>query len=229
LRAGTDDGEDGKSGEKNGKTDEGRRKSETVKTLRGTTFFGGAGMNGKYITDMVEALNEVGVMNARSADSEKWSNGTIADVIDVLDKRNRDDQDSDLSAMGKRGERFNLIGYSYGALQASQAAIDHADKGGEVDHLVLIGAPISGEFLEKLKKHPNIGKVEVIDLGTHGDPIKAGMSTGELFRSVPKLGFDFSSNEDEGRKGHFYYGGKSKEGKRRRRELAKRLHGMGLR
>jgi len=211
-----------------GKGGEERAKSETKTTLRGTTFFGGAGMEGAYIADMVKALKEAGVLNVRSAESKKWSGGHISDALDVLNKRKRDEQDSDLSAMRKEGEQFNLIGYSYGGLQASQAAIDYADEGGKVDHLVLLGTPISREFLDKLKNHPNIGRVEVINLEKQGDPIKAGMTTGALLGSLPKLGLDVSSGGDGGKKGHFYYGGDSAEGRQRRRELANRLYSMGL-
>lgn len=197
--------------------------------LRGTTFFDGAGMEGPYIIDMVGMLEEVGVKNVRAADRRKWSGGALLDSIDVFDKRRRDDTDSDLSAMGTTGEQFNLIGYSYGALQASQAAIDYADNGGKVDHLVLIGAPISKEFLGKLEGHPNIGKIDVIDLNEYGDPIRAGMSTGALLMSVPVLGLDFSFGKYGKINGHFFYGGLPPVGQARRRELARRIFELGIR
>jgi len=186
-------------------------------------------MDGAYIENMVKALEENGIKNTRAADRDKWSGGTVSDAFDVLSKRSRDGSKSDLSAMGTKGEQFNLIGYSYGALQASQAALDYADNGGKVDHLVLVGAPISKQLLEQLQKHPNIGKVEVIDLDEHGDPIKAGMSTGDLVMSVPELGLDFSSGVNGEGKGHFYYGGNSPTGDSRRRKLAKTLFDLGLR
>ncbi len=218
----------------NAGTDEDKKVPDDVSTpqnfrrLRGTTFFGGAGMEGPYVADMVEAMKEAGVKNVRIADRSKWSKGEIPDAVDVIDKRYRDDGESDLSGMGTEGEQFNLVGYSYGGLQASQAAIDHADRGGRVDHLVLVGTPISKEFLDKQNKHPNINKVEVIDLQEYGDPIKAGMSTGELAKSLPELGLDLSFGSQKDKKGHFYYGGNSAEGQRRRRALARQLKEMGM-
>jgi hypothetical protein len=196
--------------------------------LKGTTFFGGAGMEGAYLDDMVKALEDNGIGNARTADPKKWSKGTMRDAFDILSERNRDDESSDLSSMGKKGDQFNLIGYSYGGLQAAQAAADYAEKGGKVDHLVLIGTPVSKEFLDKLKANPNIGKVEVIDLMEQGDPIRAGMGTGELISAAPKLGLDFSETYKKDHRGHFYYGGGDSNGRTRRRELARRLRKLGL-
>jgi hypothetical protein len=201
---------------------------KTAARLRGTTFFGGAGMDGAYIQDMVKALEESGVKGVRAADPNKWSKGMALDAVDVFGERNRDDDESDFSSMGKEGDQFNLVGYSYGGLQAAQGAIDHADNGGKVDNLVLIGTPVSAEFLEKLKKHPNISKVEIIDLGEHGDPIRAGMSTGELVKGLPKLGTDFYADYDGTNRGHFYYSGDSEESRLRRRSLAKRLRELGI-
>lgn|GEM_PF-6569826 len=163
-------------------------KGVSVKRLyRGTTFFGGAGMEGEYINDMVEAMKEAGIKNARAADKELWSKGIIKDAMNARSERKRDDEPSDLSRMGKEGKQFNLVGYSYGGLQAAQAAADHADEGGYVDNLVLVGTPIDKTFLAKLQSHPDIGGVRVIDLTKHGDPIKAGMSGRELLKAVPEL------------------------------------------
>jgi len=203
--------------------------SEKPLPHKGTTFFDGAGMEGPYIVDMVKVLEEAGVENVRAADRRKWSGGAIFDSIDAFNKRRRDDEVSDLSEIETTGDQFNLIGYSYGALQASQAAIDYADNGGKVDHLVLIGAPISKVFLGKLNNHPNIRSVEIINLSKYGDPIHAGMSTAELFMSIPALGADFLSGKYGNIRGHFYYGGKPPVGHARRRDLASRVFVLGVR
>jgi hypothetical protein len=197
--------------------------------LKGTTFFGGAGLNGNYIQDMVKALDEAGIKGARAADPKKWSSGMPLDALSVFSERSRDSDESDLTAMGKKGDQFNLVGYSYGGLQAAQGAIDYAEKGGKVDNLILIGTPVDAEFLQQLKKHPNIGKVEVIDLSEHGDPIKAGMGTADLIMSLPKLGKDYYTEEKGTQRGHFYYSGEGSESRTRRRALANRLRELGVR
>ncbi len=194
------------------------------RNLKGTTFFGGAGMEGKYISDMVKSLEEAGFDKVRSADPKKWSNGMYFDAAGTLFERTQDTEKSDFSEFSKDGEQFNLIGYSHGALQAAQAAADYADSGGKVDNLVLIGAPISQAFLVLLKSHPNIGNVIVKDLTDQGDPIHAGMSTGEQILAVPSLSVDIAGTG----KGHFYYSGADDEGIKRRRDLAKWLKNNGL-
>lgn len=84
--------------------------------------------------------------------------------------------------------------------------------------------------LDKLKSHPNIGKVIVKDIEGQGDPIHAGMSAGEQIMSVPKLIEDRERGRNEGLNlGHFYYAGEDAIGKLRRRELAKQLFEWGIR
>ncbi len=200
----------------------------TPPAYKGTTFFGGAGMEGNYIDDMVAALTDAGIGNVRAANPEHWSRGsTISDAIGVLVERERDHEQSNLSEFGETGEQFNLVGYSHGGLQAAQAAADFADRGGWVDNLVLIGSPISQEFLTRLQNHVNIGSVKIINLAGQGDPLHAGMGTGELVASVPELALQFL---DSGSDGHFYYTGNNDPANRlRRRELAKQLYKLGLR
>ncbi|MFA6019780.1 MAG: alpha/beta fold hydrolase [Rhodospirillales bacterium] len=197
---------------------------------KGTYYFGGAGMDGAYIGDMVNAMQENGVGNAQAVDRSKWSSGEEIDAPMTLLRRNRDGAQTDFSQFGKDGEQFNMVGYSHGGLQAAQAAADYASAGGKVDHLVLVGTPVSREFLDKLKSNPNIGKVIVKDIEGQGDPIRAGMSAGEHIRSLPKLMEDRSAGEEQGRSlGHFYYAGDDAVGSLRRRELAKQLYDWGLR
>jgi len=192
---------------------------EKPRALKGTTFFGGVGMNGAYIDDMKKSLEEAGIKNVRVADPNKWSSGTLGDAASVPLENNIDGEDSDFSGFDEEGEQFNMVGYSYGGLQAAQGAIDHADKGGKVDNLILVGTPIEQEFLNSLENHPNIGKVTVIDLGQHGDPIKAGMSDAEVLGSVPRLSKDVGKDyfrKASPKSGHFYYSGDDPESQRRR-------------
>ena len=200
-----------------------------LRTLKGTTFFAGAGFEGACIQDFPKALAEIGVTNARAADAKRWSNGSPIDQIATPFSRFRDKKPSDLSGFGTAGKQLNLIGYSYGGLQASQAALDMADRGGKVDHLVLLASPISGPFLEKLKRHANIKEAIVIDLTDRGDRLHAGMSLGEFVASLPNLGTDKKATKDGIYQGHFFYSGPGKVGNMRRRELAKELFDRGLR
>ncbi|MBF0166544.1 MAG: alpha/beta fold hydrolase [Alphaproteobacteria bacterium] len=197
---------------------------------KGTYYFGGAGMDGAYIGDMVKAMQENGVGNAKAVDPAKWTDGEKVDAAMTLLRRNRDSAGTDFSQFGKEGKQFNMVGYSHGGLQAAQAAADYAEAGGKVDHLVLVGTPISQEFLDRLKSNPNIGKVVVKDIEGQGDPIRAGMSAGEQIMSLPKLTEDQAKgNQGQYGFGHFYYAGSDAEGMARRRELAKQLYDWGLR
>lgn len=115
----------------------------------------------------------------------------------------------------------NMIGYSYGSLLAAQTAYFYASNGHIVDHLALVGSPISEKFLDELKRRKNIKKIIVTDLKEYGDPIFAGMSQMRLFMTILKLKKQMS--ETLGKKdgvGHFYYATATPEGNRRRRELA---------
>lgn len=100
----------------------------------------------------------------------------------------------------------------------------HVRGGGVVDHLVLIGAPISKEFLDALNKSKSIKSVIVMDLYMQKDPIYAGMTSRELIVLSPVLGYHMSKGI-----GHFYYAPGGAEGAARRRELALELYRYGLR
>lgn len=104
-----------------------------------------------------------------------------------------------------------------------------ADRGVEVDHLVLLASPISGPFLEKFKRHADIKKVIVIDLTDRGNRLHAGMSLGNFAGSLFSLLADKKATNDGIYQGHFYYSGPGKVGKIRRRALAKKLLDLGLR
>lgn len=194
---------------------------------RGSFFFDGAGMAGPYIDDIIKSLGHVGIKNAHAVIREDWSDGVVLDVFNVLTLRNRDEKDTKLALRGSTGRQFNLIGYSFGALQAAQASIDYADTGREINFLVLIAAPISSEFLISLQNHPNIGNVIIVNLD--GDPIFAGMSVFELAASLPKLALSFLKGRYGYIDSHFILGGKPPIGNSYRMALGKKLYEVGLR
>jgi pimeloyl-ACP methyl ester carboxylesterase len=141
--------------------------------------------------------------------------------------------DEDWTILGMErnpSSQFNMIGYSYGSLLAAQTAYFYASNGHVVDHLALVGSPISEEFLDELKRCKNIKKIIVTDLKEYGDPIFAGMSQIRLFITILKLKKQMSETlEKKEGVGHFYYATATPEGNRRRRELAGYLFRQGIR
>ena len=110
-----------------------------------------------------------------------------------------------------------------GALAAAQVAINYAQAGTPVDNLVLIGSPIDKDFLADLRNTPNIKNVQVLDLTTQGDPLKAGMSRADLLIAAPKLAYQMTQSS-----GHFYYAPDTAVGQARRNDLASILYRSGL-
>ncbi len=204
---------------------------EAALPCRGSLFFDGVGFSGAYVTDIVAALAEAGISQAEAAGADTWSSGSLAgDALAVPLKRSRDRLPTGFTDCDTEGIQFNLIGYSYGSLVAAQAAADHAEAGGQVDHLVLIAAPIGEAFLKELRATPGIGKVVVVDLGQYGDPITAGLAFTSLMASFPRLAWQFLATQHGRAYGHFYYTDvDTPAGAGRRRELAQRLHAAGLR
>jgi|SRR5690554_1310210 len=195
--------------------------------ISGTYFFPGAGMDGAYIRPMVKAMREAGINSAMYVDRDKWSGGTAMDAaVGSVLGRDYDPRFPMLLrvATNQTASQFNLIGYSYGSVVAAQLAAKYARQGTVVDHLVLIGSPISQAFLEMLRDITDIRKVVVIDLDEHGDPIYAGMSVIELFMELPLLASQMPHSE-----GHFYYADPSEVGNERRRKLAEELYRVGVR
>lgn len=193
--------------------------------VRGTIFMGGAGMDGAYIDDMTRAFARKGIALIR-ANPRKWSGGTLMDAavgVEVF-RAGKAPIQVLLDRFPSRGSQFNLIGYSYGSLVAAQVAINYAHGGTVIDHLVLIGSPISGGFLQQLRSAPAIRKLIVIDLTKQGDPLSAGMSRMDLLTSTPQLGKQMVESS-----GHFYYAQVSEEGKKRRDDLVDHLYRNGLR
>jgi len=199
--------------------------------LKGTVYFGGAGLNGDYIGDMVEALGEYGI-DAKAVDKGRLSGGAEMDAaLGTLVLRGQMDAENFPSELrlptGKDGQ-LNLIGYSFGSLLAAQFAAKYADQGMVIDNLALIGSPISKGFLNTLQNHPNINNVIVKNLTSHGDPIKAGMSLGSAAGSMRTL---MRQDAKRNGSGHFYYRclNCGDVGNQRRRELAKELYDGGIR
>ncbi|MEH1781963.1 MAG: hypothetical protein V7K67_34325 [Nostoc sp.] len=196
-----------------------------------TVYLGGAGMNGSYIPDQIEALKDAGVQNVVEG---KYTWGAPLDAIDSLYiKRlhnyvNSSNQPFTLDLLGIKdnGETpLNFIGYSYGSLVAAQCAIYYATHGRKVGKLVLIGSPIAKNFLDELKSNPNIEGIIIVDLTQYSDEIHAGMSFTELDHiGLIKLVKDMKNSW-----GHFYYALENDEGKKRRRDLANKLWKDGLR
>jgi len=195
--------------------------------LSGTYFFPGAGMDGAYVRPMVKAMRNAGINSAMYVDRDKWSGGTAMDAaIGSVLGRDYDPRFPMLLRVSTNpaASQFNLIGYSYGSMVAAQLAAKYAREGTVVDHLVLIGSPISQSFLRMLRDIAAIRKVVVIDLDEYGDPIYAGMSVIELFMELPLLASQMPESE-----GHFYYAEPSEVGNQRRRTLAEELYRVGVR
>jgi len=194
--------------------------------IKGTFFLGGAGLNGIYIPKLVKSFHKAGIKSAIYLDREKWSAGQNIDAtIGVLFGRDYDPRFPMLLRVHPNSHKqFNLIGYSYGSLIAAQLAVKYARHGSIVNHLVLIGSPISEHFLNTLKSLKTIKKVIVINLDKHGDPIFAGMEISELVSSSIKL-----INQSGKTDGHFHYAKEGIKGDKRRKELADKLYELGLR
>lgn len=195
-------------------------------TIKGTFFFPGAGMDGDYIRPLISAFHSAGISSAVYVDRDKWSGGTILDasIGSVLGREYDPRFPMLIRKTSSRSSQFNLIGYSYGSIVASQLAAKYASRGTRVDYLVLIGSPISSNFLSVLRNSINIKNTIIINLDEHGDPIFAGIDTIKLFSSLPTL-----INQMPKSSGHFYYADPSAQGEERRRALAENLYKIGLR
>ena len=204
-----------------------------VRKPRGTLYWGGAGLDGSYISLTAKAFRNAGIGTFNVGLTNTATKTLLGDAgmfIDALRAgltiRYQDDSEWTI-ASGMTGDapQFNLIGYSYGSLLAAQTANFYARQGHVVDHLVLIGSPIDATFLAALQASKGIRKIIVIDLSEHGDPIHAGISQLDLVGAAPVLGRQMKANKGEG---HFYYAHATPELARRLDELAGRLVAQGL-
>ncbi|NNG24516.1 alpha/beta fold hydrolase [Telluria aromaticivorans] len=203
-----------------------------VNKPRGTIYWGGAGLDGPYISDQVAAFQTVGIQHVvRGTRTYTMPVDSIRSGLSVRYRDSPIDEDWHIHGMEyNSAPQFNMIGYSYGSLVAAQTAQFYAHNGHIVDHLILVGSPIDREFLELLKKQENIRKIVVKNLREHGDPIYAGISQIPLLLSVPCLYRQLKKTKDTGEgTGHFYYASTSADGARRRLDLAKFIYGHGLR
>lgn len=199
----------------------------------GTIYWGGAGLDGPYVEGTLQALRDAGVaqVSAGQVDTARRNFASAGMFIDALRAgttlRQEDPGDWVLAPPPRATSGpLNLIGYSYGSLIAAQTAAFHARLGFTVDHLVLIGSPIAPEFLARLRAHPRIGRVTVIDLAEHDDPIRAGMSQADLTLAAPKLARQMVAQRGEG---HFHLAHTGAEAQARWAALARRLVENGLR
>lgn len=202
----------------------------------GTFFFGGAGMEGGYLASMVEVMVNAGIGHVALGNRSRWQIAPdwsedprrlidAAFGVELLRRGEVPDMAMGIEDYGTTGAQFNLIGYSYGSLVAAQVAIKYARQyGGVVDHLVLIGSPVSAAFLKELRSEWRIRRLIAIDLVVQGDPIHAGMTYGELLVAVPILAKQIISGS-----GHFWYSEGGEVGHERRRQLAEHLYSLGLR
>ena len=190
----------------------------------GTYFFPGAGFDGGYINDFVLAFTEAGIARVNST-TDSMSFGTAIDALSSVFTMTGD-IGGVVSAQSNADAttQFNLIGYSYGSLVAAQTAAAYARSQVFVDNLVLIGSPISLEFLGQLQANPFVRNVIVVNLTQHGDPIVPGISKAALLAET----FTLAMQQQNGT-GHFYYAPQTAEGAARRRALAADLFAQGLR
>ena len=220
------------------KAEEALAKNGKITDLKGTYFFGGAGTNQDYISDMLSALKEAGILNVKAGHILN----SIGGSVDMIENFPYDDMMLDALAVTSvnqtgyylvigrdefnlSGSQLNFIGYSYGAIVASIKALSYANVyKGTVDHLVLIGAPINSDLLEAVKTNKYIKNVIVLNLKKHDDPIYAGMSDFEIIGSIKDLVPQMYKGD-----GHFWYSGSPPIGNDRRRNLAQYLYNQGLR
>ncbi len=170
-----------------------------------TVFLGGAGYEDEtsvYAQDITRKLAEAGVANASYLPISSY--GQVGNILRTLNNRDEsstsmripaygmpgayttwDNEPSDTvraimnKALESRGER-NLIGYSYGSVMASQAALHLAKEGHYVDNLVLIATPIDpgSPLYRDLTNNKNIGRVTLMPI--ENDPFSNGIHLSKI-------------------------------------------------
>jgi hypothetical protein len=202
----------------------------------GTHYWGGAGLHGDYINPTLRAFQNAGISNVSVGLRKTAVHATNRDIGTIIDSiraglviRYEDEGAWRISSGMHASEgQFNLIGYSYGSLLAAQTANYYAKQGFVIDHLVLIGSPIDGGFLTKLRANPKIKQVVIIDLTAQGDDIYAGMPQIAFANPffIEKLGSDMLGGRGEG---HFYYGHLVPDLDMRLKTLAESIAAKGVR
>lgn len=159
----------------------------------------------------------------------------LSDTRDRLDwaARNQTEYDYTLTGVGvpypapPQRDRFNLIGYSWGAAVAARVALFYAESGVEIDFLGLIGAPINASLLAAVRGNSYVKTVAVVDLTQYGDAIYAGMNDASLIYYVPKIAGQMLVSPAG--TGHFYYSDSGTiESLTRKRRLIVDLMAQGL-
>ncbi|MTI08603.1 hypothetical protein [Curvivirga aplysinae] len=198
-------------------------------TTTGTFFYGGVRMKGRYLSQMIESLQQAGLKNTALVPSENYSSGNL--ILDGLQVPFINHLTSGFHfpiqlPVKRNTQQLNLIGYSYGSIKASQDAMILIEKGIYIDHLVLIGSPINENFLQALKKLLPNDRLIILDLNEYEDPLYAGMSDIEIFLSLPKLIYQlFAPSEAIG---HYLYIDVGPQGQKMRDELSQRLKMAGV-
>ena len=194
---------------------------------RSIWFWGGAGNDDQaaYKSDMITALGEAGVANARAVPEAATSPGGIAADLVLLPNVNNVTPanifTTGVAPSGQAGDQYNLMGYSYGSVLAAQQALTDAGNGIKVDNLILIGAPINQDLMDAVRSSPNIANVIVRNIS--GDPVFAGMSDSQLAAAAPTLAWQMTRGT-----GHFTYAGADAAAAARRRELVSELVKAGV-
>jgi RHS repeat-associated protein len=192
-----------------------------------TWFWGGAGNDdsAEYKKDFKQSLEKAGVSDVRTVPQSATSPTGIAGDLATLPIVNGTElsvHTNGVTPSDKKGDQYNLMGYSYGAALAAQQALYDAGKGTKVDNLVLLGAPINNDLLNAVRSNANIANVIVLNIPN--DPIKAGISDARIAAVAPILAGQMATGT-----GHFSYAGASAAAARRRKELAIQLFKQGLR
>jgi len=201
-------------------------------------FYGAVGQGGEYLERFRAAFLKAGIRHPTipnygdpwTVDGLRRLTGEVGGLTDRNDLAYARSLAGDpgmraaaRQARASSGGPYNLGGYSNGGVMAAAQAFAVAENGGVVDHLVLIGAPINADLYEALRRHRNIRRLIVIDLRREGDPVRSGMSDGEIRRAVPDLGRQFPPKS-----GHFSLSGTDRTSDGARDALARRLAREGV-
>jgi RHS repeat-associated protein len=195
-----------------------------------TWFFGGAGNEdgAEYKQDMQRAFETAGISEVSLVPEASTSSGFLLDATTGVMSMNNlipvNYSTTGYDGVKPGSGQYNLVGYSFGAVQAAQQALSDSARGSKVDNLVLIGAPINNDLLEAVSNNLNINAVHLINLVQQGDPISPPMTDFEIGLSAPILGMQMILGS-----GHFFYSVTGEEGKKRRDNLAQELYKRGLR
>jgi hypothetical protein len=102
--------------------------TDSANKITGTYFFGGAGMNGDYIPDMIKSFKEAGISELFAVDRKFYSEGSYPDTVIGVPLLRGDipefakfqqsafgDYSSRLENRESGNGQLNLVGYSYGS------------------------------------------------------------------------------------------------------------------